>query len=84
MNIFLFIVWLIGAILSAYFEYKYAEAHKMVKHIWNVFNKQTKISDKIFTLCCFVFVISVVIPGYIVLSWFGALITYIIFNSRDE
>ena len=34
MNIFWFIVWLIGAIISAYIVFKYAEPIKMVKHMW--------------------------------------------------
>ena len=79
-----FIVWLLGAILSAYFEYKYAEVHKMLKHIWEAYKKQNKTSDKVFILASFIFVLCVAIPGYIALSWFGAFATYVIFNDFDN
>ena len=83
MNIFLFIFWLIGTIVSIYVVLKYAKPIKMVKHICNVFKNEQKFLDKLIVLGCLLFVIFIVIPGYIVLSWFGAIATYICFNDFE-
>lgn len=84
MNIFWFIVWLIGAIISAYIVFKYAEPIKMIKHMWEVFKQQNKIKDKLFVFGTLLFVIFCAVPGYIVLSWFGAFATYVCFNDFDK
>lgn len=84
MNIFWFIVWLIGAIISTYVVFKYAEPIKMVKHIWKAFKQQNKIKDKLLVFGTLLFVIFCAVPGYIVLSWFGAFATYVIFNDFDN
>ena len=84
MNIFLFIVWLIGTIVSIYVILKYAEPIKMIKHICNVFKNEQKISNKLIVLCILLYIIFIVVPGYIVLSWFGAIATYICFNDFNK
>lgn len=84
MNIFWFIIWLLGAFVSSYVIYKYAEAHKMVNHVYDVFKNETKILNKIFDFFVLLFVIFFVIGGYIALSWLGAIATYMIFNWHER
>lgn len=49
-----------------------------------VFKQQNKIKDKLFVFGALLFVIFCAIPGYIILSWFGACATYVIFNDFDN
>ena len=84
MNTFLFIVWLIGAIVSIYVILKYVNLLECLKHIFNIFKNEQKISDKIIVLGCLLCITFVVVPGYVVLSWLGAIVTYISFNDFDK
>jgi len=69
-----FIIWFIGAIVSTYITFKYAKPIEMFKTI----NKYLTLKEKIFPYMFW----SIIICGYTVLSWFGALATYIIFKNE--
>ena len=71
-----FIIWLIGAIVSTCVTFKYAEPIKMYKKIFKYHNGKNRIPP--------VIIVSIIICGYTVLSWLGALATYVIFNDFDD
>lgn len=72
----LFIIWLIGAIVSTYTTFKYAAPIKMYENI-------LKYHKGINRICPILF-LSFIICGYTVLSWIGALVTYFIFKDNDN
>lgn len=72
----IFIIWLIGAIISTYITFKYAKPIETFKLI-NKYHLTLK--EKLFPYIFWSFVIC----GYTFLSWFGALITYIIFYKNE-
>ena len=75
-NTLIFIIWLIGAIISAYIIYKYAEPIELFKTI----NKNClTLKEKLFPYALW----SIIICVYIILSWISALGTYIIFNKNE-
>lgn len=76
MNTLIFIIWLIGAIISAYIIYKYAKPIELFKTInKNCLTLKEKLFPYMFWTMC--------ICAYIILSWIGASVTYIIFNKYE-
>ena len=75
-HILFFIIWLIGAIVSTYITFKYAKPIELFKKINKYcLTPKEKLVPYIFW--------SFVILGYTILSWIGALATYIIFNNKN-
>ena len=72
----IFIIWLIGAIISTYITFKYAKPIELFKTI-NKYCLTPK--EKLFPYTFWL----IVICAYTVLSWFGALATYIIFSKNE-
>ena len=62
----IFIIWLIGFFVSIYVSYRCADLKE-------VYSNMNNISSKIF--------ISLIVLGYAVLSWLGAVATYLIFKD---
>ena len=75
-NTLIFIIWLIGAIISAYIIYKYAKPIELFKTT-NKYCLTPK--EKLFPYISW----SICICAYIILSWIGALATYIIFSKNE-
>ena len=73
MNSIWFIIWLIGAIVSTYITYKYAEPIDMYKRIFKYNKGKARIAPTIG--------ISIVIISYTCLSWIGAIATYVCFTD---
>ena len=69
----LFIIWLIGSIVSTYVTFKYAEPIKTYKTIFKYHKGIDRIGSMLF--------LSIIICGYTILSWIGAIATYIIFKE---
>lgn len=69
---FLFIFWLIGALVSTYMTFKYADIVDVI--LFNYYNKN--ISG--------IFFVIFAIISYTVLSWIGAIATYLIFGINHE
>jgi len=73
----LFIIWLIGFFVSLYVSFKYADVKETYKHIISSNDKHIHIiSDLLF--------LSVIVLVYAMLSWIGAVATYIIFNYKYD
>lgn len=71
-----FIIWFIGAIVSTYITFRYAGPIDMYKRILKFKNRKERIIPIIFLLF--------VVLGYTILSWIGAIATYVIFNNYDD
>ena len=69
---FLFIFWLIGALVSTYMTFKYADIVDVI--LFNYYNKN--ISGIFFVIFSII--------SYTVLSWIGAIATYLIFRIDHE
>jgi len=80
-NYIVFIIWLIGTFISLYITCKYVQPHEFIKEILNKYkNEKSKCIDLI--ICIIIFVITVF--SYMMLSWLGALATYLLFNNVME
>ena len=82
MNI-LIVVYLIGIIVSLWCSFKYAEIIDAYKHIYDHYEKDKNEFRLLFFLSE-IGVISFVILSYAVMSWIGAIVTYITFNVSEE
>ena len=77
-NITFIILWIIGTILSFVVIWKYVQPISMYKHFYyQIKNSQQK---KFYVIGIIVF--TLVIIGYLILSWIGAIITYNCWNSE--
>ena len=69
---FLFIFWLIGAIVSTYMTFRFVNVVDMI--LFDYYNKNI---DGIFTVI-------LLIISYTVLSWIGVIAVYLIFRINHE
>jgi len=72
----IFIIWFIGSIISTYVIFKYAKPIELFKNV----NKYClTLNEKLFPYIFW----SIVICIYIILSWLGALVTYLTFRKNE-
>jgi len=78
----IFVIWLIGTFISLYITYKYVQPHDFIKEIINKYNKNKK--SKCIDLIIWIIIFIITVFSYMILSWLGALITYMLFNNVIE
>lgn len=78
------IIWLIGAIVSFVVICKYVEPIDLWKHLMNTIKSEKSLINRIFGFIFALFIYIFLIGGYIIMSWFGALVTYFIFEDNDN